>query len=132
MGARLGADLWGRGRLDLDDLDGSHRPYGSQGAYAASKLATVLLTREIARRAHGTGVTASSFRPGALATDIGRDNTPLTTATVLTGTPSPASAASTPRLRLNRPSDTSVTRLRAKVPTGVSTFQFTFISPSAR
>ncbi|MEU6511216.1 SDR family NAD(P)-dependent oxidoreductase [Streptomyces sp. NPDC046942] len=62
------------GQLDLDDLDGSRRRYRSQRAYASSKLATVLFTQELARRAQGTGVTTASVHPGAVATDIGRDS----------------------------------------------------------
>jgi NAD(P)-dependent dehydrogenase (short-subunit alcohol dehydrogenase family) len=63
------------GRLDLDDLDGTGRRYRSQRAYGAAKLATVVFTRELARRMQGTGVTASAFHPGSIASDIGRDST---------------------------------------------------------
>jgi NAD(P)-dependent dehydrogenase (short-subunit alcohol dehydrogenase family) len=59
-------------RLDLDDLDGASRP--QQQAYPASKLATILFTRELARRTDGTGITASAFHPGVVRTDIGRDS----------------------------------------------------------
>jgi NAD(P)-dependent dehydrogenase (short-subunit alcohol dehydrogenase family) len=59
-------------RLDLDDLDGTRRRL--QQAYPAAKLATILFTRELARRTRGTGVTASAFHPGVVATDIGRDS----------------------------------------------------------
>jgi NAD(P)-dependent dehydrogenase (short-subunit alcohol dehydrogenase family) len=45
-----------------------------QRAYATSKLATVLFTQELTRRAHGAGVTAAAFHPGVIATDIGRDS----------------------------------------------------------
>jgi hypothetical protein len=34
--------------MDLDDLDGTHRRYGSQRAYGPAKLATVVFTRELA------------------------------------------------------------------------------------
>jgi len=60
------------GRLDLDDLDGTHRRV--QEAYPAAKLATILFTRELARRTHRTGITAVAFHPGVIATDIGRDS----------------------------------------------------------
>ncbi|MCG7210098.1 SDR family NAD(P)-dependent oxidoreductase [Streptomyces arenae] len=63
-----------KGRLNLADLDGFRRRYRSRQAYAASKLATVLFTGEFARRVQGTGVTASCFHPGAVATDVGRDS----------------------------------------------------------
>jgi NAD(P)-dependent dehydrogenase (short-subunit alcohol dehydrogenase family) len=62
------------GRLDLDDLDGTRRRYRSQSYYGAAKLATVAFTRELARRMQGTGVTASVFHPGLVATDVGRDS----------------------------------------------------------
>ena len=62
------------GRLDLDDLDRAHRRYGGQRAYGPAKLATVVFTRELARRMQGTGVTASAFHPGTVTTDIGRDS----------------------------------------------------------
>jgi NAD(P)-dependent dehydrogenase (short-subunit alcohol dehydrogenase family) len=39
-------------------------------AYARSKLANVLFTRELARRLVGTGVTANCLHPGAVATNI--------------------------------------------------------------
>ena len=76
-GARVintASSTYRRGRLDLDDLDGTRSRYRSQRAYAASKLATVLFTRELARRTRGTGVTTSCFHPGMVATDIGRDS----------------------------------------------------------
>jgi NAD(P)-dependent dehydrogenase (short-subunit alcohol dehydrogenase family) len=61
------------GRLDLDDLDGTHGRYRSQRAYGAAKLATVAFTRELARRVQGTGVTAAAFHPGSIASDLSRD-----------------------------------------------------------
>ncbi|MFK0156609.1 SDR family NAD(P)-dependent oxidoreductase [Streptomyces sp. NPDC090493] len=63
-----------KGRLDLDDLDGSKVPYNSLKAYGASKLATVLFTQELARRMAGTSVTTSAFHPGGVATEVNRDN----------------------------------------------------------
>ena len=51
-GARVintGSNVYRRARLDLDDLDGSRQPY------PASKLATILFTRELARRTGGHG-----------------------------------------------------------------------------
>jgi NAD(P)-dependent dehydrogenase (short-subunit alcohol dehydrogenase family) len=76
-GARVintGSNVYRRARLDLDDLDGARRRYRSQQAYPASKLATILFTRELARRTQGTGLTASAFHPGVVATDLGRDS----------------------------------------------------------
>lgn len=55
------------GRLDLDNLD------APKNAYANAKLATILFTRELARRTPDTGVTASVFHPGVVASEFGRD-----------------------------------------------------------
>jgi NAD(P)-dependent dehydrogenase (short-subunit alcohol dehydrogenase family) len=75
-GARVintGSNVYRRARLDLDDLDGTRGGRGYQ-AYPASKLATILFTRELAVRTAGTGITASAFHPGVIATDLGREN----------------------------------------------------------
>ena len=74
-GARVintASNVYRRASLDLDDLDGTRRR--NQQAYPASKLATILFTRELARRTQGTGITASAFHPGLVATDLGRDS----------------------------------------------------------
>jgi NAD(P)-dependent dehydrogenase (short-subunit alcohol dehydrogenase family) len=57
------------GRLRWDDLE-LRRGYGAWTAYAQSKLALVLLTRELARRE--PGVAANAIHPGAIATGIWR------------------------------------------------------------
>jgi len=69
-----GSAVYRRARLDLDDLDGTRRPFRGQQAYPASKLATILFTRELARRTGGTGITAVAFHPGVIATDLGRNS----------------------------------------------------------
>lgn len=54
-----------RGEMDFSDLmfdDG----YAGMDAYARSKLANVLFTSELARRADGTGITANALHPGAI------------------------------------------------------------------
>lgn len=61
-------------RLRFDDLQ-RVRWRGGVGwtgfrAYADSRLATVLFTRELARRLEGTGVTANACHPGHVATGI--------------------------------------------------------------
>ena len=61
------------GRLDLDDLDRALGRYSGLATYAATKLANILFTRELARRMQGTGVTTSAFHPGSVASDIGRE-----------------------------------------------------------
>jgi NAD(P)-dependent dehydrogenase (short-subunit alcohol dehydrogenase family) len=58
-------------KLDFGDLQ-SERGYSGFGAYAKSKLANVLFTRELARRWSGSGVTASSLHPGVVATRFGQ------------------------------------------------------------
>ena len=57
-------------RLDFDDLQ-SAKGYGSMKAYGRSKLCNILFTRELARRLHGTGVTANCLHPGFVATRFG-------------------------------------------------------------
>ena len=60
------------GRIDFDDINLDRR-YTVFGAYARSKLANVLFTRELALRTAGTGVTANSLHPGGVATNFGVD-----------------------------------------------------------
>lgn len=59
------------GRVDLDDLEYETRRYRGFAAYADAKLLSVLLVRELRRRFAGTGVTAVSVHPGAVATHFG-------------------------------------------------------------
>jgi len=58
------------GRLDLDDLAYARGGYSLLRAYARSKLANVLHTRELARRLAGTAVTANCLHPGPAASHI--------------------------------------------------------------
>jgi len=58
-----------RGRMEWDNLQGEKR-YGRGGAYAVSKLANILFTRELARRLEHTGITAICLHPGVYATGI--------------------------------------------------------------
>ncbi len=62
-----------RGAIDFDDLQGERR-YGMWKAYAQSKLANVLFTRELSRRLPGGRVTANAVHPGAVASGFGRDH----------------------------------------------------------
>lgn len=62
-----------RAELDPDDLHHEDRAYRPMAAYAASKLANILFTRELARRLDGTGVTVNACHPGTIASGFGRD-----------------------------------------------------------
>jgi len=53
--------------LDFDDLQ-SAKSFAALKAYGRSKLCNILFTRELARRLHGTGVTANCLHPGFVAT----------------------------------------------------------------
>jgi NAD(P)-dependent dehydrogenase (short-subunit alcohol dehydrogenase family) len=53
--------------LDFEDLQ-SATGYQAMSAYSRSKLCNILFTRELARRLHGTGVTANCLHPGFVAT----------------------------------------------------------------
>src|SRR5439155_695512 len=79
--ARLGATLAlvcrdrGRGGGAI-----AARRYRAMRVYAASKLANILFTYELARRLDGTGVTANCLHPGAVATRLGQNNGRFATA----------------------------------------------------
>lgn len=60
------------GKINRDDLL-SEKSYSSLAAYNQSKLANVLFTRELAKRLHGTNVTANSLHPGVVATELFRN-----------------------------------------------------------
>lgn len=59
------------GKINFDDLD-SDKGYDPGAAYAQSKLANILFTRELSTRLNGTGVTANSLHPGVVRTELGR------------------------------------------------------------
>jgi NAD(P)-dependent dehydrogenase (short-subunit alcohol dehydrogenase family) len=56
-------------RIHFNDL-GLARGYRFMKAYAQSKLANILFTRELARRLEGSKVTANCLHPGVIATGI--------------------------------------------------------------
>lgn len=60
------------GRIDFDDLDYEHHPYGQSRAYNRSKLANLLFTAELQRRLDhaGSKVLAMAAHPGFVATNI--------------------------------------------------------------
>ena len=59
------------GMIDFDDPSGEHG-YSAWQAYSQSKLANILFTRELARRLHGTRVTATCLHPGMVRTGFCR------------------------------------------------------------
>lgn len=67
----------GIGKINFDDLQGAKR-YSGFRAYSQSKLANVLFTYELARRLHGTGVTANCLHPGVVSTGFGKNNRGVT------------------------------------------------------
>lgn len=62
------------GRIDFDDLRGEKRSSYGWSAYARSKLANVLFTREWSRRL--PNIPANCFHPGVLSTAIGNKQNP--------------------------------------------------------
>lgn len=65
-----------RGHIDFDDLQAEKR-YGQFRAYAQSKLANIVFTRELARRVEATGITVNAAHSGMVRTGFGRDASPL-------------------------------------------------------
>lgn len=60
-----------RGHIKLKDLN-SDENYEPGDAYAQSKLANILFTRELAKQLQGTGVTVNAVHPGIVRTEIMR------------------------------------------------------------
>jgi NAD(P)-dependent dehydrogenase (short-subunit alcohol dehydrogenase family) len=66
----VASDAHRTGRIKWEDLE-LERSYGGYRAYSNTKLAQILLTRELARRE--PGVTANALHPGAIATRVWRE-----------------------------------------------------------
>ena len=62
--------------IPFDDLN-AERAYRGFRRYGETKLANILFTTELARRLEGTGVTATCFHPGVVASGFNRNNGPL-------------------------------------------------------
>ena len=60
-----------RGKIHFDDLQ-SEKEYNPGPAYAQSKLANVLFTRELNKRLEDTDVTVAAVHPGVVRTELGR------------------------------------------------------------
>ncbi|CAG2111039.1 unnamed protein product, partial [Medioppia subpectinata] len=63
------------GEINLDNINLQHGVYDPTKAYAQSKLANVLFTRELAKRLDKTNVNIYSLNPGAISTDLQRHTT---------------------------------------------------------
>jgi NAD(P)-dependent dehydrogenase (short-subunit alcohol dehydrogenase family) len=73
------AATWRSGQLE--DLMSEQR-YGAMSAYAKSKRANVVFTRELSRRLTGTGIRAVSVHPGSAMTNLQRHGEGLVTRAV--------------------------------------------------
>jgi NAD(P)-dependent dehydrogenase (short-subunit alcohol dehydrogenase family) len=58
------------GRVDLDDLNAERRPYNATRAYTQSKLASAMLSLELARELGDSGIAVNCVSPGLVATDL--------------------------------------------------------------
>ncbi|AFZ65847.1 SDR family oxidoreductase [Deinococcus peraridilitoris] len=65
------------GTMNWGDLEG-RRGYHGFRAYAQSKLANILFTRELARRLRPFGVSANAVHPGVVASGFGKNNRGMT------------------------------------------------------
>ncbi|MFP6640102.1 MAG: SDR family NAD(P)-dependent oxidoreductase, partial [Myxococcota bacterium] len=74
------------GALDFDDLQ-AESGYKSFRVYGRSKLANILFTEELARREAKHGITANSFHPGFVASDLGKNNGRLARILMTLGAP---------------------------------------------
>lgn len=99
------------GRIRRDDPQ-RRKGYRSFGAYAASKLANLLFTFELARRLDGTPVTVNALHPGAVASHFSRNNGGIARLSMKLLRPffiSPAQAAETPVYLATAPGLATVT-----------------------
>ncbi len=64
---------YARGGVHFDDLDCERRKYRGFMVYCETKLENVLFTRELARRAGDTKITANAVHPGFVGSNFGRE-----------------------------------------------------------
>lgn len=65
------------GGFDLNDIQWENRRYSGIKAYAASKIANILFTKELSDRLKGTEVTVNAVHPGEVLSNAGMDNGPV-------------------------------------------------------
>lgn len=67
------SDAHRREHIHFDDLN-AERHYKAFRCYGETKLANIMFTSELARRLEGSGVTATCFHPGLVASGFNRNN----------------------------------------------------------
>ncbi len=78
----------------IDPITLARQPFNGSNAYADSKLALILFTRELSRRLQNRGITVNSVHPGVAGTDVFREYPNWFARLINTVVPGPASAAS--------------------------------------
>ncbi len=87
----VGSTAYCYGKIVWDDLEFAHRRFRGGRAYANSKLALLLFTRELARRE--PGIVANCVHPGGIATGIWRELPALPRAILMRILPPPPRGA---------------------------------------
>lgn len=105
-------------RIDLRDLDTRRRSWlGGWRAYGRSKLMNILMTRQLARRLHGSPIRAYAFHPGLVATGFNSSSTMQQWGAALVAIPPEEGAAPLVRLAaaptVPAPSGNYFSRLKA-------------------
>ena len=62
-----------QGKIDFD-INYDKKSYSDSGAYNQSKLANILFTKELRKRAVDHGITAYALHPGVVTTDLSRSS----------------------------------------------------------
>ncbi|KAK9843880.1 hypothetical protein WJX84_010471 [Apatococcus fuscideae] len=60
------------GGIDFEDMHWRHKKYQTWRAYSQSKLANLLMVKELSQRLRGSQVSAYSIHPGVVATNLAR------------------------------------------------------------